>query len=84
MNKFFKSMLSDERGATSSKRVIGIMCALFLCGTMLANSFSHEGIKPSDTLVNAVLTLGCVCIGGTTIDKFTSIVKSKPAENTEE
>lgn len=63
-------MFTDERGSISHKRAIGAMCALFLCVTMMLNSYSHESIKPADTLVDAVLTLGCVCIAGTTVDKF--------------
>lgn len=84
MKTFFKSMLSDERGATSSKRVIGFMCAIFLCVTMALNSYSHESIKPADTLVDAVLTIACICIGASTVDKFTAIVKNKTTENSTE
>jgi len=65
-------MFTDERGSISHKRAIGTMCALFLCVTMMLNSYSHESIKPADSLVDAVLTLGCVCIAGTTVDKFSS------------
>jgi len=81
MKKFLISMFKDERDVVSSKRVIGFMCALFLCVTMALNSYSHESIKPSDSLVDAVLTIGCVCIGGTTVDKFSSIVKGNKNNN---
>lgn len=72
MKNFFKSMFTDERGSISHKRVIGAVCTMFLCATMMLNSFSHESIKPSDTLVDAVLTLGCICVAGTTVDKFST------------
>ena len=75
-------MFTDERGSISHKRAIGAMCALFLCVTMMLNSYSHESIKPADSLVDAVLTLGCVCIAGTTVDKFSS--KLTKTEKTEE
>jgi hypothetical protein len=48
------------------------MGALFLCGTMLANSFSHEQFKPSVELVNAVMLITAVGMGADTIDKFTA------------
>lgn len=81
MKNFFKSMLSDERGAVSSKRIIGFMCATFLCVTMALNSYSHESVKPSDKLVDAVLAIACICIGASTVDKFTSIVKNNNTES---
>jgi hypothetical protein len=65
-------LFKDERGATSIKPVIAFMGALFLCGTMLANSFSHEQFKPSIELVNAVMLITAVGMGADTIDKFTA------------
>jgi hypothetical protein len=65
-------LFKDERGATSIKPVIAFMGALFLCGTMLANSFSHEQFKPSVELVNAVMLITAVGMGADTIDKFTA------------
>jgi len=73
-------MFQDERGTISHKRMIGAICALFLCGTMTLNSFSHETIKPSDTLVHAVESIAIACIAGTTLDKFSF----KGANKTEE
>lgn len=67
---WFKSLLSDERGSVSSKRVVGIMCAIFLCITMYHNSFSDEHVAPSDTLVQSVALLAFGCLGLTSIDKF--------------
>lgn len=68
---WFKSLLSDERGSVSSKRVVGIMCAIFLCITMYKNSFSDENVSPSDTLVQSVALLAFGCLGLTSLDKFT-------------
>tara|TARA_R110000868_G_scaffold336580_1_gene597501 strand:- start:153 stop:389 length:237 start_codon:yes stop_codon:yes gene_type:complete len=70
MKEFFKSMLQDERGATSSKRVCGIICTLILCLTLFANQFTDEHTKPSDTLVECVSALAFGCLGLSTIDKF--------------
>jgi hypothetical protein len=77
MKKFFTSMLSDEKGAISSKRIAGILCTVMLCATLFANQFTPEHIKPSDTLVECVTALAFGCLGLSTIDKF-SLKKEQP------
>jgi len=67
---FFKSLLQDESGQQSTKRILAIIGTLFLCITMMANSYSHESIKPAPELVSAVEVIVCVCIGATSLDKF--------------
>lgn len=79
--KVRSSLFEDERGALSAKRVLGFICGLTLCVTMIANSLFSSSITPSDTLVNAVLTLACVCLVSTSIDKFSNIVHKKPPTN---
>lgn len=64
-------LFKDERGSTSIKPVIAFLGALFLCGTMLANSFTHGEIKPSAELVNAVMVITAIGMGADTLDKFT-------------
>jgi hypothetical protein len=76
MKNFIKSLLSDERGAISSKRVCGILCTVILCATLFANQFTPEHIKPSDTLVEAVTLLAFGCLGLSSVDKFTMNKKS--------
>ena len=75
-------MLSDERGATSSKRVVGVLCAVMLCATLFANQFTSEHIKPSDMLVECVTALAFGCLGLSTIDKFS--LKKTEQPKTEE
>lgn len=65
-------LFKDERGSTSIKPVIAFVGTLFLCGTMLANSFSHEDFKPSPELVNAVMVITAIGMGADTLDKFTA------------
>jgi hypothetical protein len=77
MKKFFTSMLSDEKGAISSKRIAGILCTVMLCATLFANQFTPEHIKPSDMLVECVTALAFGCLGLSTIDKF-SLKKEQP------
>ena len=72
MKKFFKSLLSDESGQQSTKRILAIIGTLFLCVTMMLNSYSHESIKPSEDLVDAVKTIVIICIAGNVAEKFLS------------
>jgi len=64
-------LFKDERGSTSIKPVVAFIGALFLCGTMLANSFSEAHFKPSEELVNAVMIITAIGMGADTLDKFT-------------
>ena len=54
----------------SSKRVIGVIGALVLFGTLLANSFSKVDIGPSKELVEAVEYITIAMFFGTAIEKF--------------
>lgn len=54
----------------SSKRFIALLGSIVLLATMVANSFTHQDIAPSDGLVNAVLVLTLGCFGFTSLDKF--------------
>jgi uncharacterized membrane protein len=65
------NLLNDESGNASSKRVAGLICIIFLNVTLLANSFSHGDIKPSDILVQTIGMLAVACLGLTSIDKYT-------------
>jgi hypothetical protein len=68
--KWLANLLSDERGSISTKRVIALLSALFICITLLCNSFTHQDIAPSDKLVDAVMVICIAAMGTTTIDKF--------------
>ena len=50
-------LFKDERGSTSVKPVIAFVGAMFLCVTMMINSFSHADFAPSPELVNAVMII---------------------------
>jgi hypothetical protein len=83
MKKFFdgiKSLLSDERGSISSKRLIGLLCAIMLCLTMYQNSFSEEHVAPSKILVESVALLAFGCLGLASVDKFSFGKKSDNQE----
>jgi hypothetical protein len=68
-------LFKDENGTPSSKRFVGIVCALTLCITMYVNSYSHGDIKPADSLVNAVALLAFGCLGLSSADKFIAMKK---------
>jgi hypothetical protein len=78
-----KSLITDEKGAVSSKRFVGLVTSLTLCITMYHNSFSDAGVAPADSLVNAVALLAFGALGLSSVDKFTS-TKSKKQEDENE
>jgi hypothetical protein len=78
MKKFLKEMFGG--GDTSIKRVIAFLGFLFIAVTMLLNSYSHESIKPSSDLVDAVKVIVLVCIGGNVVEKF---LEKKPKTDSE-
>jgi hypothetical protein len=77
-------LFKDERGTISVKPVIAFIGALFLCGTMLANSFSSKDFVPAPELVNAVMVITAIGMGADTLDKFTKKAPTDKVEDTEE
>jgi hypothetical protein len=71
MKNFMKSMLTDESGQVSSKRVSGMLCVVALVISLVANTFTHGDIKPSDALVDTVGLFAFGALGLTSIDKYT-------------
>ena len=63
-------LFKDERGSISVKPVIAMIGAMFLCITMILNSFSHADFAPSPELVNAVMLITGIGMGADTLDKF--------------
>lgn len=72
---WISGLFKDETGSPSSKRFVGIVCALTLCVTMYVNSYTNGDIKPADSLVNAVALLAFGCLGLSSVDKFTKMKK---------
>ena len=75
------NVLRDEKGNPSSKRVVGIMCAIALYITMYHNSFSPTKTAPSTALVDAVALLAFGCLGLSSVDKFTNKKSKDENEN---
>jgi hypothetical protein len=63
------NLFEDERERTSIKPVIAFLGAIFLCGTMLANSINPDFI-PADFLVDAVMIITAIGMGADSLDKF--------------
>jgi len=63
-------LFKDERGSISIKPVVAFVGAMFLCVTMMLNSFSHADFAPSPELVNAVMIITGIGMGADTLDKF--------------
>lgn len=76
-----QDLFKDERGSTSIKPVIALMGSLFLCVTMLLNSYTHEQFKPAAELVNAVVIITAIGMGADTLDKFS--FKGKKEDETQ-
>ena len=78
MKKFFNWMggFFSSESNNSSKRLVGIIGAMFLFWTMWDNSHSATHIAPADSLVYSVATLVGVALGLTTIEQVTGIIKS--------
>ena len=82
ITNWFAGLLKDEKGTPSSKRFVGIVCALTLCITMYANSFTEEHFAPSPILVESVALLAFGCLGLASVDKIWS--KQKDSNSSDE
>lgn len=69
MIAWIRKMFS-EGDEVSSKRFVGILGSVSLVATMVANSFTHQTIAPSDSLVDAVMWISVGALGLTSADKF--------------
>ena len=72
-----KGFLS-ENGQASSKRLVGVMCACFLCYTLYENHDTTN--EPSEALVYTVGSLAFASLGLTSAEK----IFHKPKTNNEE
>ena len=78
----FKSILQDERGRLSHKRVIALALSLALVITLITSSFIQ--IKIQTELISAIEVIIISAIGATAVDKFTNPVTHTNPENSEE
>lgn len=74
-NTWINSLLRDERGEISSKRITGIVSAVVLWIIGVRMAFSPVALTVSDTLINALAMLASVGLGLSSWDKFTEMKK---------
>jgi hypothetical protein len=67
VTKWISGFLS-ENGQASSKRLVGVMCACFLCYTLYANHTVEN--EPSEALVYTVGSLAFAALGLTSAEKI--------------
>jgi hypothetical protein len=67
-SKFIKGLLTDESGNPSSKRFVGIVSGLSLCGALFINLFTEHPVDPY--LVNSVAALAFGTLGLSSVDKI--------------
>ena len=68
--EWLKKVLQDETDSPSTKRIIAMVGSIVMFVTLFANSFSEVGYAPSPELIKGCVTIICVCLGASTIDKF--------------
>lgn len=71
-----KSVLHDESGAISSKRVMGLGSGATLCAMGLAQAFSPLEVTVDADLVNALQNICIGCLLWATVDKFSPRAKA--------
>ena len=71
-----KSVLRDESGAISSKRVMGLAAGATLCAMGLAQAFSPLVIEVDSHLVDALQNICIGCLLWATVDKFSPRAKA--------
>ena len=71
-----KSVLHDETGALSSKRVMGLCAGATLCAMGLAQAFSPLQVQVDGDLVDALQNICIGCLLWATVDKFSPRAKA--------
>lgn len=80
MKKFILSMLSDESGATSTKRCGFWLILITLTAALVLNIIYPKAVAPSPDLVHALEVLASICLGGSVVDKFSKSADSSPVD----
>jgi hypothetical protein len=93
LKQWIISLINDEQGAVSSKRLVGLIASFTLCIVLLYLTFTKTTITLSDALINAVSLLAFGALGLSSLDKFTTAKNAlkdaiypedKPIEHAEE
>lgn len=68
--EWLKKVLTDEKDNPSSKRLIAMVGSLIMFFTLIFNSSTDVARSPSPDLIAGIVTIICVCLGASTVDKF--------------
>lgn len=69
--EWFKRVLQDEKENPSSKRVIAMVGSSVLFLSLLLSALLPVDISPSPALIDGCVWVIAVCLGASTVDKFT-------------
>lgn len=70
MKQFMKSLLTDEQGAFSSKRLMGILACLVIFTASLSVMVFKDLNVPPDNLIDSITFIALGCLGLSSADKF--------------
>jgi hypothetical protein len=70
MKDFIKKMLLDESDSPSTKRIIAMVGSFIMFSALFCGVFTDIAFAPSSELITGCVTIICVCLGSSTIDKF--------------
>lgn len=66
----------DSEKTQSSKRLVGIIGAMYIFVAMYKNATSVQGTHPADSLVWGTVTLVCIALGLTSIKEVSDIIRA--------
>jgi len=67
---FISKMVLDETDSPSTKRVIALIGSGILFLALFINAVTPFDVSVSQSLIDGAVTVICVCLGASTIDKF--------------
>ena len=70
--------------SSSSKRLVGILGAVFLYSTLYSNSHSEGHVVPADSLVWGTVVLVCTSLGLATVKEIGDIINTLKGKQAQE
>jgi|OM-RGC.v1.034117355 hypothetical protein len=72
MIEWLKKVLLDETESPSTKRLIALVGSAILFVCLLLSATLPFDISPSSTLTDACVWIIAICLGASTVDKFSA------------
>ena len=70
--QWLKGVLLDETDSPSTKRIIAMVGSFIMFIALFCGVFTDIAFAPSSELITGCVTIICVCLGSSTIDKFSN------------